>query len=52
LIYSKNTGTSKILCHPEASFFEAVRISSDTEGVILRLHFSKPWGSPSFRFFF
>ena len=39
-------------CHPEASYSEAVRISSDTEGVILRLRIQKPWGSHLFNSLF
>jgi len=45
-------GRVPFIRHPEPSFFEGVRISSDTEGVILRLRIQKPWGSHLFDSFF
>jgi len=35
-------GRAPFISHPESSFFEGVRISSETTPVILRLRFLKP----------
>jgi len=41
-VYRLPAGRVPFIRHPEASLYEAVRISSDTTPVILRLRFMKP----------